>query len=208
MNSMLESVPAVPFAQAERGKSHDTAGTVALGFWIYLMSDGILFAALFATFTVLSDATAGGPAGKDLFDLPHVLLETLSLLVSSFACGMATLASGRRSCGAVLAWLLVTFLLGLVFVGMELTEFHQLVAQGAGPGRSAFLSAFFTLVGTHGLHVSAGLLWAVVLLVQVKQWGLTEMSRARVMCFSLFWHFLDIIWIGVFTIAYLNESMP
>ena len=205
---MLEPVPVIPFAQAEAGEPHDTAGTAALGFWIYLMSDCILFAALFATFVVLSDATAGGPKGKDLFDLPNVLLETLSLLGSSFACGMAMLACARRRASEVLVWLLGTFLLGLAFIGLELNEFHRLVAQGAGPGRSAFLSAFFTLVGTHGLHVSAGLLWLVVLLAQVKQWGLTNVSRMRLMCFSLFWHFLDIIWIGVFTIVYLMRSMP
>ncbi|MCQ4159496.1 cytochrome o ubiquinol oxidase subunit III [Roseomonas sp. GC11] len=176
---------------------------VSLGFWIYLMSDCILFAGIFATYAVLSHATAGGPTSHELFELPYVLAETMILLASSVTYGMGMLAAVAQKRGKALAWLALTGLLGLSFIVMELNEFHHMIAAGAGPDRSAFLSAFFTLVGTHGLHVSAGLLWLVVLMSQVAVKGLTETNLTRLSCLSMFWHFLDIIWIGVFTIVYL-----
>jgi cytochrome o ubiquinol oxidase subunit 3 len=173
------------------------------GFWIFVMSDCILFASLFATFAVLRHAYAGGPTGKELFDLPGVLLETLSLLASSLTCGLAMLAlrSGRRE--QLLGWLAVTFVLGALFVGLEAREFAHLVREGNGPQRSAFLSAFFTLVSTHGLHVSSGLLWMAVAAVQVLRKGLGGWVRTRLLMLSVFWHFLDVVWICVFSIVYL-----
>ncbi len=182
---------------------HDDGSTATLGFWIYLMSDCILFAAIFASFAVLRNQTAGGPTGHEIFELPYVLVETGCLLVSSFTFGMAmiSLENGRRQ--AVLRWLGVTLLLGLAFLGLEVNEFANLIAEGAGPDRSGFLSAFFTLVGTHGLHVTAGIVWMVVLMAHLMRRGLSEANRTRLMCLSLFWHFLDIVWIGVFTVVYL-----
>ncbi|HZT00898.1 MAG TPA: cytochrome o ubiquinol oxidase subunit III [Steroidobacteraceae bacterium] len=181
----------------------DSAAIARLGFWIYLMSDCLLFAGLFATYSVLHARTAGGPAPHGLFELPYVLAETTFLLVSSFTCGLAMLAMGRRSRGATLGWLAVTFVLGLTFVAMELHEFAQMIAQGAGPDRSAFLSSFFTLVATHGLHVTCGLLWMAVMMVLVVKKGFTPATESRLSCLSLFWHFLDIIWVGVFSLVYL-----
>jgi cytochrome o ubiquinol oxidase subunit 3 len=183
--------------------AHDTGATTVLGFWIYLMSDCLLFASLFAAYAVLHGNTASGPAGKALFDLPYVATETLCLLLSSITYGMAMLAMNRRQAGAVLTWLGATFLFGLGFMGMEVNEFHRLLAEGHGPDRSAFLSSFFTLVGTHGLHVAAGLLWMAVMAVQVVSKGLGETVRTRLLCLSLFWHFLDIVWICVFSVVYL-----
>ncbi|MCT7377866.1 cytochrome o ubiquinol oxidase subunit III [Chelativorans salis] len=200
---MQQSILITPSAGLDLQEDHDTRSTTLLGFWIYLMSDCILFAALFATYVVLSNAVAGGQTGRELFDLPYALVETFLLLVSSFTCGLATLAIPRGSKGGVVAWLAVTFLLGFAFIGMELYEFHGLIADGAGPDSSAFLTGFFTLVGTHGLHVTAGLVWVTVLMVLVVRNGLTETNETRLMCFSLFWHFLDIVWVGVFTTVYL-----
>jgi cytochrome o ubiquinol oxidase subunit 3 len=192
-----------PRSALQPGHDEGQAKTTTLGFWIYLMSDCILFAALFATYAVLGRELAGGPSARDLFKLPYVLDETICLLVSSFTYGlvMLSLRAGRR--GSALGWLLVTFLLGAGFVGMELTEFTRMIGAGAGPQRSAFLSAFFALVGTHGLHVTAGLIWMAVMMVQVGLKGLTATNATRLMCLSLFWHFLDIIWIGVFSLIYL-----
>ena len=187
---------------------HSEAGsTTVLGFWIYLMSDCLLFAALFATNSVLANETAGGPTGRALFSIPYVLAETFCLLLSSFTYGMAMLAlnTGRRS--GVLGWLAATFLLGLCFIGMEINEFHRMIGEGAGPDRSAFLSSFFTLVGTHGLHVTSGLIWMAVMMTQVALRGLSATNSTRLMCLSLFWHFLDIVWIGVFSVVYLMGSM-
>ena len=181
----------------------DSASIAQLGFWIYLMSDCLLFAGLFATYSVLHGRTAGGPAPQGLFDLPYVLTETVFLLVSSFTCGLATLAMGRRSRAATLGWLAVTFALGLAFVGMEAHEFAHMVAENAGPGRSAFLSSFFTLVATHGLHVTCGLVWMAIMMVMVAKKGFTPSTESRLSCLSLFWHFLDIIWVGVFSLVYL-----
>ncbi|MGA0600003.1 cytochrome o ubiquinol oxidase subunit III [Caulobacter sp. KR2-114] len=179
----------------------------ALGFWVYLMSDCLIFAVLFACYGVLGRSYAGGPTGKDLFELPTVAVNTAMLLFSSITYGMAMIAAQEGRTRAVLAWLGVTGLFGCAFLGLELNEFAHLIAEGAGPGRSAFLSSFFTLVGTHGLHVTCGVIWLVTLMVQVGRWGLTEASRRRLMCLSLFWHFLDVVWIGVFSFVYLLGAM-
>lgn len=174
------------------------------GFWAYIMSDCLLFASLFATYVVLRGSTFGGPQGQDLFNLPFVLGETLVLLTSSFTYGLVSLyAHHRLSKKLVLAWLLVTFSLGLLFIGMEVSEFASLISEGNGPDKSAFLSAFFTLLATHGLHVTAGLVWMGVLGVQVYKWGVTQEISGRLSVLGLFWHFLDIIWIFIFTIVYL-----
>jgi cytochrome o ubiquinol oxidase subunit 3 len=183
---------------------HDDGSKTILGFWIYLMSDCLIFSALFATFGVLATATAGGPDGRTLFDLPYVACETLLLLVSSFTFGLAMLSMHEGRNDRVINWLAVTFLLGAGFIGMELHEFAHLIQQGAGPDRSAFLSAYFTLVGTHGLHVTCGLLWLAVMMHQVSRFGLDGVVRRRLACLSLFWHFLDLIWICVFTFVYLR----
>ena len=183
---------------------HDTAGTIQLGFWIYLMSDCLLFSGLFATYAVLHGHTAGGPTPGQLFDLPYTLTETMFLLFSSFTCGLATLAMNADKKNATLGWLAVTFALGLGFVIMEVHEFAGMVAIGATAERSAFLSCFFTLVGTHGLHVTCGLIFMAVMMAAVARKGLTATNRARLNCMMLFWHFLDIIWVGVFSLVYLS----
>jgi cytochrome o ubiquinol oxidase subunit 3 len=177
---------------------------VGFGFWLFLLSDIVIFATLFAAYAVLADRTAGGPAGIQLFDRSHVLIETACLLASSFTCGLCALASERRSRAGTYLWGAVTFLLGASFIALELSEFAGLVANGDGPTRSAFLSAFFTLVGTHGLHVSLGLCWLLIMMAQVATLGFRPMVMRRLLCFSLFWHALDIVWIGVFTIVYLG----
>ena len=175
----------------------------AFGFWVYLMSDAVIFALLFATYASMSRNYAGGPTGKELFDLGHVFYETMLLLLSTLTCGLAMLSWSKNSKEALLPWLVLTFLLGLGFVGMELSEFDSLIQQGAGPDRSGFLSAFFTLVGTHGLHVSIGLIWLLVMITQIEQKGLTAPVRSRLFRFSLFWHFLDLVWIAIFSLVYL-----
>ena len=188
------------------GEDHDHAGgngATLLGFWIYLMSDALIFAALFATFGVLSSSYAGGPVPRELFELPLVALNTALLLVSSITFGFAMLEMEAGRIGGTRLWLMVTALFGVAFLGIELYEFSSLVAEGATPQRSAFLSAFFILVGTHGLHVFFGLVWLATMLVQLGQRGLILENRRRLMCLSMFWHFLDIIWIGVFTFVYL-----
>lgn len=182
---------------------HDTNGLKVFGFWLYLLSDCILFAMLFAGYVVLSQAYAGGPTGAEIFELDFVLVETALLLASSFTYGLAMLGMNRGDSSAVIKWLMITFACGAGFIAMEIYEFHHLIVEGAGPSRSAFLSAFFALVGTHGLHITSGLIWILVLSAQLLRDGLTEKNRTRVMCLSLFWHFLDIIWIGVFTLVYL-----
>ncbi len=186
---------------------HPENGTL-LGFWFYLMSDCLIFAVLFAVYAVVGRSYAAGPSGAELFDLPLVALNTSMLLLSSITYGFAILEMQRRRIKPVLAWLAVTGLLGCVFIGLELYEFAHLIHEGAGPQRSAFLSAFFTLVGTHGLHVTFGIVWLVVLMVQVGRGGLITENRRRLMCLSMFWHFLDVIWIGVFTFVYLMGSLP
>jgi cytochrome o ubiquinol oxidase subunit 3 len=182
---------------------HDEGGATFFGFWIYLMSDCLLFAALFATFGVLSSSYAGGPGPRDLFDLPVVALNTAMLLLSSVTYGFAVLNLQQRKVNATILWLAVTGLFGAAFVGIELNEFAHLASIGATPQRSAFLSAFYTLVSTHGLHVTFGILWLMVLMVQLARRGLIAANVRRVMCLSMFWHFLDVVWIGVFTFVYL-----
>jgi len=182
---------------------HPDGYSTQLGFWIYLMSDCLIFGMLFATFAVLGGNYAGGPGPKDLFELPLVALNTTMLLLSSITYGFAMIAMQKGSKNGLIGWLLVTLLFGLAFLTIELTEFHGLIEEGAGPQRSAFLSAFFTLVGTHGLHVTFGSIWLVTLVVQVAKHGLTEANQRRLACLSLFWHFLDVVWIGVFTFVYL-----
>jgi len=175
----------------------------AFGFWLYLMSDAIVFALLFATYVVMVANAAGGPSGKTLFSLPNAFAETLLLLFSSLTFGFSTLATQAKRPARTVVWLAVTFVLGLGFVALEIREFTGLIAAGAGPGRSGFLSAFFTLVGTHGLHVSSGLVWIVVLASQVALKGLSVPVASRLFRLGLFWHFLDIVWIGIFSIVYL-----
>jgi len=175
----------------------------AFGFWLYLMSDAVIFALLFATYMVMVGNTAGGPDGKALFNLGNAFFETMLLLCSSVAFGFASLALAARRRAAVLLWLLITFLLGAGFVALEIREFTGLVAQGAGPDRSGFLSSFFTLVGTHGLHVSFGLIFLAAMMLQVMLRGLTPQAESRLYRLGLFWHFLDIVWIGIFSIVYL-----
>ncbi len=186
---------------------HDAGATKVFGFWIYLMSDLILFASLFATYAVLVNGIADGPSGKEIFSLPFVLVETFLLLFSSITFGFAMLSMNKGSVSQVNLWLFVTFLCGLGFVVMEVYEFHELIAEGYGPDRSAFLSAFFALVSTHGLHVTAGLVWIIIMMIQVSRRGLTDVNRTRLSCLSLFWHFLDVVWICVFTVVYLMGAM-
>jgi cytochrome o ubiquinol oxidase subunit 3 len=176
------------------------------GFWLFLLSDVIIFAALFATYSVLSGATAGGPSAAELFDKRHVFMETMCLLASSVTCGFGSLAIQRTDARAMYLWMGLTFVLGVSFLTMEGREFASMVAAGAGPSHSAFLSAFFTLVGTHGLHVSLGLAFLIVMLAQVATLGFQPMVGRRFFCFALFWHALDIVWIGVFTIVYLGAK--
>ncbi|WCT73115.1 cytochrome o ubiquinol oxidase subunit III [Sphingomonas naphthae] len=182
---------------------HAEGGSTMLGFWLYLMSDCLIFAVLFATYAVLGGSYAGGPGPRDLFELPLVAVNTAMLLFSSITYGFAMLASDKGRVGATQGWLAITGLFGLAFLSIELYEFSMLIHEGAGPQRSAFLSAFFTLVGTHGLHVTFGIVWLVTLMVQVGKHGLIAANQRRLMCLSLFWHFLDVIWIGVFTFVYL-----
>jgi len=186
---------------------HPQNGTL-LGFWLYLMSDCLIFACLFAVYGVVGRSYAAGPSGADLFDLPLVALNTSMLLLSSITFGFAMLEMQRKRMNATLLWLAVTGLLGAAFIGLELYEFFHLIHEGATPQRSAFLSAFFTLVGTHGLHVTFGLIWLMVLMIQLKKHGFIPENRRRMMCLSMFWHFLDVVWIGVFTFVYLMGVLP
>lgn len=181
---------------------HPENGT-SLGFWLYLMSDVLIFAALFATWGVLGRSYAGGATGAELFSLPLVAINTAFLLVSSVTFGMAMLAKQKKNVNGTLLWLAATGLLGLAFVAVELYEFWHIYQTGATIQSSAFLSSFFTLVGTHGIHVSFGLIWLVVLMVQIKQKGLIHANVRRINCLSMFWHFLDVVWIAVFTFVYL-----
>jgi cytochrome o ubiquinol oxidase subunit 3 len=173
------------------------------GFWIFLLSDFVMFSAFFAAYAVLAKSTDGGPGAHDLFDLKSVAAETAALLASSFTCGLASIAASRKQAMAFYMSMLITGALGAIFLGLELKEFVGLIAQGAGPTRSAFLSGFFTLVGCHGLHVSLGLLWLLTMIAQVMAKGFRADILHRVLCFSLFWHALDIIWVGIFTVVYL-----
>ena len=178
-----------------------------LGFWIYLMTDCVLFAALFATFAVLRGNTAGGPSGLEIFDLPFVLVETMLLLTSSFTIGMALLGSVRGYHKQTIFWLIATFALGVAFLSMELYEFNMLVAEGSSWQQSGFLSAYFTLVGAHGLHIAVGLLWMAVLLIRLVHFKFRKTDINRLALLGLFWHFLDVVWIFIFTIVYLVGGM-
>lgn len=186
---------------------HPENGTL-FGFWLYLMSDCLVFACLFATYGVLGHSYAGGPSGADIFELPTVALNTAFLLLSSITYGFAVLEMQRNRVRGTLAWLAVTGVLGAGFIFLELHEFAHLIAIGAGPQRSAFLSSFFALVGTHGLHVTFGIIWLITLMVQVGKKGLIGDNKRRLMCLSMFWHFLDVVWIGVFSVVYLMGVLP
>jgi cytochrome o ubiquinol oxidase subunit III len=191
----------VPYS--ERGPA--SIETVAsFGFWLFLLSDVVMFSALFAAYAVLQDHVAGGPDGLKLFNRGYVLAETMCLLVSSFTCGLCALAIERRANAAFYLWGVITFVLGASFIGLEISEFLRMIREGAAPERSAFLSAFFTLVGCHGLHVSLGLAWLATMMAQVGTLGFRPQIVRRLLCFTLFWHALDIVWIGVFTIVYLG----
>jgi cytochrome o ubiquinol oxidase subunit 3 len=179
---------------------------VSYGFWVFLLSDFILFSAFFAAYAVLSGQTAGGPTGRQLFDLTTVALETAALLTSSFACGMASLAVQTAQVWKTYAASASTFVFGAIFLGLEVSEFARMVGEGAGPDRSAFLSAFFSLVGLHGFHVTVGLVWLVVMLGQIATRGFLPTTLRRFLCFALFWHALDIIWVALFTVVYLLGS--
>jgi len=183
-------------------EAHPENGSL-LGFWLYLMSDCLIFACLFAAYAVLGHNYAAGPSGADLFNLPIVALNTALLLLSSITYGFAMLQMQKKDLEKTVKWLAITGLLGAGFIFFELSEFSELIADGAGPGRSGFLTSFFALVGTHGLHVSFGIIWLVTLIFQLKKHGLTTENKRRLMCLSLFWHFLDVVWIGVFTFVYL-----
>ncbi|MBK4765116.1 MAG: cytochrome o ubiquinol oxidase subunit III [Pantoea sp. Brub] len=178
------------------------------GFWIYLMSDCIIFATLFATYSVMVNNIAHGPKGKDIFDLYFVLIETFALLISSITCGMVLISmNNQKNKIVIINWLFLTFLFGVIFISMEVYEFYKLIKEGFGPNKSGFLSSFFTLVGTHGFHVLSGLIWILVLIAQLFKFGLIAINKTRIICFSLFWHFLDVIWICVFTVVYLIGVM-
>ena len=185
-------------------EAHKRADNTSIfGFWMYLMTDCVLFASLFATFAVLRNNTFGGEPGSELFSLSYVLLETMLLLTSSFTVGLALLAVHRRQKQQVIGWLLVTFLLGAAFLGLEINEFSKLVAEGNSWRRSGFLTSFFTLVGTHGLHIFIGLIWMTTMIMKVMRQGLISSNIRRLTMLSLFWHFLDIVWIFIFSIVYL-----
>jgi len=179
---------------------------VGYGFWIFLLSDIVMFSAFFASYTVLSGATAGGPTAAQLFDTHNVAIETGCLLLSSFCCGMASLAVGARKQALTQIALLATGLLGLAFLVLEIREFAAFIARGAGPSRSAFLSSFFALVGCHGAHISAGLLWLGTMMAQFYAKGFRADIRRRYLCFSLFWHALDIVWVAIFSLVYLTGA--
>ena len=181
---------------------------VPYGFWLFILSDMVLFSALFATYATLVHATDGGPTTNQLFDRNLVAIETMALLLSSFVCGLAMITAKRKNMIWTQAWLLLTGLLGLVFLSIELYEVGKMIGEGAGPQRSAFLSSFFTLVGCHGAHVSAGLLWLGTMMAQIWAKGFRQDIVRRLLCFSVFWHALDIIWVAIFTIVYLIGTLP
>jgi cytochrome o ubiquinol oxidase subunit 3 len=199
---MSEAVATLDAEQVEAVAAEKTV----FGFWVYLMTDCVLFASLFAVYAVLHASTFGGPSGKQLFDMPYVLAETLVLLTSSFTCGLALLAAQGRRKTQVLVWLAVTVMLGVTFLTLELSEFHKLVLDGHSWRQSGFLSSYFTLVGTHGLHITFGLIWMITMMLYVGSRGLTHGVVKRLQLLSLFWHFLDVVWIFIFTIVYLFGS--
>jgi cytochrome o ubiquinol oxidase subunit 3 len=195
--------PEHPTRTAGRAAAAESEEKTLFGFWVYLMTDVVLFASLFATFAVLRNNTFGGPDAHELFNMPFILAETMILLTSSFTCGVAILAAYGKQKQQVLYWLGLTFLLGLAFLVLEISEFHKLAAEGNSWNRSAFLSSFFTLVGTHGAHITIGLVWMAVMMYRTFKRGLTAMNLKRLTMLSLFWHFLDVIWIFIFTIVYM-----
>lgn len=206
--SAAQTAQSTPFDFFPAEEHHHPEGhSTLLGFWIYLMSDCLIFAILFACYAVLGGNYAAGPAPKDLFDLNLIAINTAMLLFSSITYGFALLQMQRGSVRGTQRWLAITGMFGLAFLAIEIYEFQHLIHLGATPQRSAFLSAFFTLVGTHGLHVTFGLIWLVTLIVQLNKHGLIAANKRRVMCLSMFWHFLDVIWIGVFTIVYLMGAL-
>ncbi|HET7268214.1 MAG TPA: cytochrome o ubiquinol oxidase subunit III [Oleiagrimonas sp.] len=200
--TVANTVPTAPtdFYCVQEPPAHN--GTL-VGFWIYLMSDCFIFASLFVSYAVLGTNYAGGPTGAEILDLNGLAVSTALLLVSSVVFGFAMLAMQKRNKGAMLGWLAVAGILAAVFLSLEVREFLHMIAEGAGPDRSAFLSAFFTLVGTHGLHVTVGCLWLIVLMVQLARFGINDANVRRLQCLSMFWHFLDLIWVGVFSYVYL-----
>jgi cytochrome o ubiquinol oxidase subunit 3 len=193
---------------ADERRSEAKGIRVAYGFWIFLLSDIVMFACFFASYAVLSSATAGGPGGRELFHIDGVAIETACLLASSFTCGLASIASGNRTTIGFYAAMVATLALGATFLTLEITEFLSMAARGAGPDRSAFLSAFFALVGCHGVHVGVGLLWLMTMMAQVYAKGFREDILRRLLCFALFWHALDIIWVALFTVVYLIGVAP
>lgn len=213
----MSAVVPAPRAQAHEGyrlalpheiHPHDKRMIVGYGFWIWLISDIIMFSAFFATFAVLSENTVSGPSGRDLFSVGLVAVETACLLLSSFTCGIATIGAQARKRRMFYGGMALTFVLGAVFLGLEIYEFSELVAEGAGPSRSGFLSSFFALIGCHGLHVTAGLLWLLTMVAQVWAKGFRDDIQRRLLCFSLFWHTLDIIWVALFSLVYLVGVAP
>jgi cytochrome o ubiquinol oxidase subunit 3 len=202
----IDNVPPLPSA-SEAGPPPKRI-VVGFGFWVFLLSDIVMFSALFAAYAVLVNATAGGPSGAELFSQTSVAIETACLLASSYTCGLMSLAIGSRNRFRTYLGAAVTFVLGAAFLTLELKEFAGMIAAGATPQRSAFLSSFFALVGCHGLHVSVGLIWLIVLMVQVNLEGFRARVERRLLCFSLFWHALDIIWVGLFTVVYLMGVRP
>jgi cytochrome o ubiquinol oxidase subunit III len=195
-----------PFGVPSSIAPAERRGMTGFGFYLYLLSDSILFATLFAAFAVLHHSAADGPTGHTLFNLRNTFVQTACLLTSSLTCGMAMLACDRRDAISAKLSLVLTFILGAAFLSLELIEFGHMLSEGAGPSRSAFLSAFFTLVSTHGLHVTAGLAWLVVIFLQLQQRGFSEGVVRRLFCFSLFWHVIDVVWIAVFSFVYLIGS--
>ena len=198
---------AVTSQALKRQEKAEQQSTILFGFWVYIMTDCVLFASLFAVYAVLHANNFGGPTGAEIFKLPYVLAETMLLLTSSFCCGLASIALQNRSKNKVIAYFFVTFLLGLGFLVLELNEFHHLVLMHESWTRSGFLSSYFTLVGTHGLHITVGLIWMAVMMVRIYKTGLTAHNVRRLKMLSLFWHFLDVIWIFIFTVVYLYGAL-
>ncbi|NII10850.1 cytochrome (ubi)quinol oxidase subunit III [Oleiagrimonas sp. C23AA] len=186
--------------------THQQAESPLFGFWVFMMSDAVIFALLFATYGVMMHNTAGGPGTHQSFELKSAFIETVLLLVSSFTFGMASLSMKYRPerLRHLVGWLIVTLLLGMTFLGFELHDFHSMAGKGAVPHRSGFLSAFFALVSTHGLHVASGCVWTIIMLIQLGVFGLSDQVKTRIMRLGLFWHFLDIIWVGIFSVVYLQ----
>jgi cytochrome o ubiquinol oxidase subunit 3 len=208
INATMNGASGVETGARYHVRDHHPENGTMLGFWIYLMSDCLIFASLFATYAVLGRNYAGGPSGAELFDLKLVGINTAFLLVSSITFGFAMISAQAKNLARTQLWLVVTGILGACFLGLELYEFYHLIHEGAGPARSAFLTAFFSLVGTHGLHVLFGIVWLITLVVQLGKHGLSVENMRRLSCLSLFWHFLDVVWIFVFTFVYLMGTLP